>query len=295
MLSRDIARDPLPAPDEAQQEQVGQQLIKLCKLSPKEVAHVRAWQHHRGCTFAEAAVSMGLARREELMTILSRQYSYPILNGDVDAAARFSRELVVGHEPFGNAAESVRSIRSAIVSSAVSNGTRSFLVAGARAGAGSSFLCGNLALAFAQMSVPTLLVDADLRSSRIAEMFGLNPSRAGLSDALRTRKIDNLPIEYDVIPGLSILTSGTMPPNPQELLSSAEFLALTNNLSKEFGVVIYDTASAMDYADTYVVGSRVGAAILVARQHRTKFAEISTVSRKLQAIQCKIIGTILNS
>jgi Mrp family chromosome partitioning ATPase len=52
----------------------------------------------------------------------------------------------------------------------------------------------------------------------------------------------------NVIQGLSILPAGEVPPNPQELLASADFLALTNNLQAAFGIVIYDTAAGMDYA-----------------------------------------------
>ena len=112
------------------------------------------------------------------------------------------------------------------------------------------------------MAVPTLLVDANLRDPRIADMFGLSRNAEGLSHALRARNIDEVPITPDVIPGLSILSAGIIPPNPQELLSSGEFLALANNLEKSFGVVIYDTAPAMDFADASVVAARVGAAII---------------------------------
>jgi protein-tyrosine kinase len=280
--------------DDSHADFVGQQLVQLGKLSPSDAARVATWRLRRGISFTEAAVAMGLLKREDLMSLLSRQYSYPILEGHPDNA-RFSRELVVGHEPFGAAAEAIRSIRSAIASTAIAEGTRSFIVTGPRPGTGSTYFAGNLALAFAQMSMRTLLVDANLRTPRVGEMFGLDKNRYGLSQYLCRDQVNAAPIAIDIIPGLSVLTAGAIPPNPQELLCSADFMALTDNLEKEFGVVIYDTAAAMDYADAHVVAARVGAAVIVARRHKTRFNDVAIVSQKLRAIQCKVIGSVFNS
>ncbi len=90
------------------------------------------------------------------------------------------------------------------------------------------------------------------------------------------------------------MTAGDTPPNPQELLSSGEFIALTNNVERDFGVVIYDTAAAMEYADASIVVARVGAAIIVARQHETLFEDVATLSQKFRASQCKFLGTVMN-
>jgi receptor protein-tyrosine kinase len=274
-------------------DQIEQQLIRIGKLTDRQVARAREVQRRRGIGFLEAAIAIGAVRREDLMSALSKQYSYPIIYSDTESA-RFSRELVVGHEPFGPAAESLRSIRTALVSSAIAAGTRTFAVVGPRQGAGSTFLASNLALAFAQMSVATLLVDANLRDPRIATMFGFDSNTEGLSETLSRKTVDHAPIAYDAIPGLSVMTSGAVPPNPQELLCSEEFLTLTSNLSRDFGIVIYDTPSALDYADAHVVAARVGSAIIVARKHKTKFNDVSTVAHKLQAIQCNVVGSILN-
>jgi len=139
----------------------------------------------------------------------------------------------------------------------------SFVVTGPRHGAGSTFFAANLALAFAQMAMPTLLVDANLRNPRIADLFGLSRYQEGLCHALRQRDLYETCIVPNVVQGLCIMTAGDIPPNPQELLSSGEFIALSNNVERDFGVVIYDTAAAMEYADASIVVARVGAAIIV--------------------------------
>jgi protein-tyrosine kinase len=280
-------------PADVPTHEIEQQLIRILKLTNHQIQRARELQRDEELSFVEAAIAIKAVRREDLLTALSKYYSYPIIYSDTDSA-RFSRELVVGHEPFGSVAEAIRSIRSSLVSSAVAGGVRSFVIVGPRAGSGSSFVAGNLALAFAQMSAATLLVDANLRNPRIAGMFGFDRNREGLSEALRRRAIDPPPIAYDAIPGLSIMTSGAIPPNPQELLCSEEFLTLTINLSKDFGIVIYDTPSAMDYADAHIVVARVGSAIIVARRHKTTFNDVATVTGKIRASQCNVVGSILN-
>lgn len=272
---------------------VEQELIRIAGLTDRQIDRVREQQKRQNSSFLDAAIAIRVVSREFLMSALSKQYSYPIIHQG-NGSARFSRELVVGHEPFGKGAEQVRSIRTSLVSAAVSKGTRSFVVIGARSGMGSSYFAGNLAVAFAQMSVATLLVDANLRDPRIAEMFGAPPDQPGLSEAVRLRSLEQPPIIYDTLPGLSIITAGSLPPNPQELLCSEEFLALTANFNRDFGIVIYDTPSAMDFADAYVVAARVGAAVLVARKNRATYKDVSAITERLRSMQCNIVGSILN-
>jgi chain length determinant protein tyrosine kinase EpsG len=270
-----------------------QHLIRLGRLSQKQVAKIVAQQSKSGSNFATAAIELGLLTRQEILVAQSRQYSYPILSGHT-SGSQFSNELVVGHEPFGEHAEAIRSVRTSLVSTAIAQGVRSLVVTGARKGAGASFFCANIAMAFAQMSMPALLVDANLRDARIAPMFGLSEHGEGLSDFLRGNDDGHIPISSDVIPGLSILAAGEVPPNPQELLSSAAFIALANNLERMFGVVIYDTAPAMEFADASIVVARVGSAIIVARKHETAFDDVATMAKKFRATQCKFFGTVLN-
>src|SRR5262245_49594245 len=250
-LSDIVAPSSVPpmSSDGPSSEQIGNHLVQLGKLTPVQAARAATRARAKGLSLQEAAVSLGFLRREELMAALSRQYSYPILHG-TDEAARFSRELVVGHEPFSEAAEGIRSIRTALAASAVKEGVRSFLITGPRRGTGASYFASNLALAFAQMSLPTLLVDANLRKPRIAQVFGLQRFN-GLSETIRCKTIGTPPISANVVEGLSVLPAGDVPPNPQELLAPADFLALTDNLQSAFGIVIYDTPPALDYADAH--------------------------------------------
>jgi protein-tyrosine kinase len=306
MTESDPTRDDAPKPPvdadvdgasagnvETDDEVLLQSLLDKGKLTRKQVLRMLEWQQRRGVSTEVAVEQMGLVRREDMLKALSQRYSYPIID-DMPDSRNFSRELVVGHEPFSPQAEAIRSIRSTIAATALAQGTRSFIVVGPNRDVGVTYLTCNLAISFAQMAIPTLLVDANLREPRAAQLFGIPRETPGLSEYLRNREGGFPPVLSEVLPNLSILPAGAIPPNPQELLSSPAFLALTDMFHERYGVVIYDTAAVHRFSDAFVVGSRVNAAILVGRRHKTGYREVSALVKKLESIRCSIIGTVFN-
>jgi chain length determinant protein tyrosine kinase EpsG len=261
-------------------------------LTLEQVEAVRAIQSKRPINFAEAALSLGIIRRENILLALSQHYKYPILVPSIERAV--SQELFAGYDAFGSESETLRSIRAALISNAIGVKTNSFAIIGPRSGVGVTYLAANLAVSFAQSAASTLLVDANLRRPRIAEMFGLGRNTRGLSDAINDRLADSLPICVDVIPGLSIMPAGAIPPNPQELLSLPEFAAMCGYLREQYGVVIYDTAASEDCADGLIVAARVGAAVMIARRHKTAFADMTRLSGALRGYHCEILGSVLD-
>lgn len=271
---------------------IEQQIFAAGNLSEAQVEAIRSFQRRKGLTFGEAAITLGLVRRDSLFLALSKLYNYPVLNFGSDEG-RFSRELIVGYQPFSKGAEAFRSVRSGLATGPLSQGKNAFAVIGARSGVGATYFAANLALSFAQMAVPTLLVDANLRRPRLAALFGISPKSEGLVEALTYGEPNSPMVASDLVPGLSLLAAGATAPHPQELLSSKEFLNLSQGAQRNYGVVIYDTPAALENADAYVVASRVGSAILVARRHRSKVKDIKAVSQALDGFQCEIAGTVL--
>ena len=102
------------------------------------------------------------------------------------------------------------------------------------------------------------------------------PTTEGLVETLTQAEGRASPVVVDIVPSLSLLVAGTSAPHPQELLSSKEFPNFSENAQRHYGVVIYDTPAALENADAYVVASRVGSAILLARRNRTKVADCPT-------------------
>jgi protein-tyrosine kinase len=277
---------------QASKDPIEQQILAAGNLSEAQVEAIRGFQRRKGLSFGEAAITLGLVRRDSLFLALSKRYNYPVLNFGSDEA-RFSRELVVGYQPFSKSAEAFRSVRSGIATGFLSQGKNAFAVIAPHSKLGTTYFAANLALSFAQMAVPTLLVDANLRKPRLATLFGVDPKNEGLVEALTNREPGSAPVAIDIVPGLSLLIAGATAPHPQELLSSKEFLNLSQNAQRTYGVVIYDTPPALENADAYVVASRVGAAILMARRHRSKVKDIKTVSQALAGFQCEVAGSVL--
>jgi protein-tyrosine kinase len=277
---------------QASRDPIEQQILAAGNLSDAQVEAIRGFQRRKGLSFGEAAITLGLVRRDSLFLALSKRYNYPVLNFGSDEA-RFSRELVVGYQPFSKSAEAFRSVRSGLATGFLSQGKNAFAVIAPHSKLGTTYFAANLALSFAQMAVPTLLVDANLRKPRMATLFGVDSKNEGLVEALTNREPGSAPVAIDIVPGLSLLIAGATAPHPQELLSSKEFLNLSQNAQRTYGVVIYDTPPALENADAYVVASRVGSAILVARRHRSKVKDMRTVTQALSGFQCEIAGSVL--
>jgi receptor protein-tyrosine kinase len=274
-------------------ELIEREIIAAGELNPRQIAQARALQRRHESSFADAAIALGLIRRDHLLQALSKHFNYPILS-PTNGAGRFSRELVVGFDAFGSQAEALRSIRTGLVNNAIAAKTNSIAFIGPRTGVGVSYICANIALSLAQAGLRTLLVDANLRRPRAGQMFGLDRSDYGLVEAINYRTIDALPIADNVVPNLSILAAGLTPPNPQELLVSPEFAVIAQRLRDSFGIVLYDTTDTENCVDGFIVASRVGAATLVARRHKTTVKELNRLAGGLRAQRCSILGSILD-
>ena len=97
-------------PVQAANDPIEQQILAAGNLSEVQIEAIRGFQRRKGLPFGEAAITLGLVRRESLFLALSKRYNYPVLNFGSDDA-RFSRELVVGYRPFSPGAEAFRSVR----------------------------------------------------------------------------------------------------------------------------------------------------------------------------------------
>lgn len=274
-------------------KRLGRILVETGKLTPRDVDTILEKQSALDCSFGKAAVVLGLVSKADVTEALEHQFQYPTLYNDPQFK-KISRELVVGHKPSSAAAERIRAMRSSLIHISLTEGLRSLAVVGVHRRAGATYFAANLALAMAQVSHSTLLVEANMRHPRLAEMWGISRRARGLPELLRYQEMRSAIIINQIVPNLSLLPSGSAPPNPQELLSSSSFNALRQRLEQEYEVVIYDTPSAAEYADACVVSARVGAAVVVARRHKTRYKAASQLLDRLTSFDCDVIGTVLN-
>ena len=220
----------------------------------------------------------------------------------VDEAAAESEEiesafesLVILESPDSIEAEAIRGLRTRIMAQHVREGRRALAICSATEDTGSSFVAANLATAMAQIGVKTLIVDANLRTPNIANLFRLDSGATGLSDYLANPDlaIDGI-VQETALPFLSVITAGSLRPDPQELLSGSRFKSFMDQLLRQFELTILDTTATSRCTDAQRVATVAGYSLIVARKHKSHVKDVATLVRLLRADRSTVVGTVLN-
>lgn len=167
-----------------------------------------------------------------------------------------------------------------------------FVVTSPTANNGKTINSANLAINFAQMGKKTLVIDADMRNPSLHKLFSLS-SRNGLSEIL-AGLTDNITVTKTDIENLSILTSGKIPPNPTELLSSPRMDKLLDFVKEHYDCVFIDTPPINIVTDATVFAQKATGYILIVKTDTTNIPELKTTVSTLQGINASILGFILN-
>ena len=216
------------------------------------------------------------------------------------AAARpplgFASSIVMVADPLGGQAEAIRGLRTHLVAQHVHEGRRALAVCGASPEVGCTFVAVNLAVAFSQIGLKTLLIDADLRQPSVNLTGGSSFSAVvGLRQYLDfARESISEGIEADVLPDLSVMYAGGVASNPQELLASNRFRLLMDFCLRQFDVTIIDTPPANSSSDARLIGSVAGYSLIVARRDESFVADIKTLADQLRSDGVGVVGTVLN-
>ncbi len=204
-------------------------------------------------------------------------------------------EIVALTDPQGARAEAVRALRTHIIAQHVHGGRRALAVCAASEGVGCTFVAVNLAVALSQIGIKTLLIDANLRHPAIDAFFSPAVSGPGLRHFLASSEVAFTDvIESEVLPELSILRSGGVASNPQELLAGDRFKDLMDVCLRDYAVTILDTPPANSCADARRISNVVGYSLVVARRDRSLVGDVKTLIDELQGDHARVIGTVLN-
>jgi protein-tyrosine kinase len=273
-------------------ESIGELLADLRQLTPEQVEKVLKHQRETGLRFGEAAVALGLATQQDVLRALSQQFHYPFAG---EAAGQLSDELVALKEPFGPVAEHFRSLRSQLLMRAWPDGEphRAVALISPDVGDGRSWTAANLAITLAQLGQRTLLVDANLRTPRLHELFKL-PNGSGLSGILSGRADHDSIVQVAAVESLFVLPAGATPPNPLELVERAAFSQLMRELVAKFDHVIVDTPAAALGADASVIAARCGSAVILARKDHSAFVALQELVASFAGSHARIAGVVYN-
>lgn len=277
-----------PASPPHNDSSIGGLLLEQGKITPENAETVLRMQKELGIRFGEAAQRLGLITEADIQQVLARQFDYPyLLKGDT----QYSPQLVAAYQPFSRQVETLRAVRSQLMLRWFSR-HKALVIVSVDQGDGASLFAANLAVVFSQLGEHTLLVDANLRNPGQSEIFGLKGNQ-GLSDVLAGRADLEAVNKIDSFVDLSVLASGTLPPNPQELLSRPGFAHLNTRLGEHYDVVLYDAAAFAHGADALAIAGRVGGVLLVARRNTTLIDDINTVTEQVTQAGAKVVGSVL--
>jgi capsular exopolysaccharide synthesis family protein len=216
--------------------------------------------------------------------------------GLVNNGSRRSKiDLIASREPQSIQAESYRSIRTTLLVSSPPGKIKTILFTSPLAREGKSSTVSNMGITLAEAGKRVVIIDSDLRKPKQARIFGIiSGNGPGLSrylsspiepaDIVKTTKISNL----------QLITSGPLPANPIEILTSEKMDALIAYLKRSFDFVLFDTPPLLAVSDALAMGPMADAIILVVRGGQTPIPALKQAKQKLDTHKLKCLGVILN-
>ena len=210
--------------------------------------------------------------------------------GSVPALTTADAHLLPQMQGLDPASESYRVLRTNIHFATVDAPARTLMITSASPGEGKSTTAANLAFAMAMDGKKVILVDTDLRRPSLHKLLELTPV-PGLTDVL----LGHAPLApQEVMPGLSVVTAGSTPPNPGELLNSRKFRNLVGELMAQADVVIFDSPPVLAAADAVILAAQMDGTILVVETGATKRASARRTLQVLKQARATLLGVAFN-
>jgi polysaccharide biosynthesis transport protein len=211
------------------------------------------------------------------------------------ASSREVVELVTQARPQSQMAESYRALRTSLLLSSLGAPPKIILITSALPQEGKTTTSINTAIVLAQKGSRVLLIDADLRRPSIHKAL-LSGPRTGLSNVLTgSATLEQAITQWSPVPTLSVLAAGTPPPNPAELLASANMQHVLDQLSTEYDHIVVDTPPTLSVTDAVLLSPCADTVILVIRSGQTTKQALRRARDILMRVNARVSGVLLNA
>jgi protein-tyrosine kinase len=203
------------------------------------------------------------------------------------------RRLVVQEDPKAVSSEAFRTLRTNLQFASPDVELRAVLFTSPGPEEGKSTVSSNLAVSVAHTGTEIVLVDSDLRKPTVHKIFGLNNS-VGLTSVLTGQiKLEDA-VQKTKIDGLSVLTSGPIPPNPAELLQSKSMRGIVERLKQEHERVLLDAPPVLPVADAMILSAYVDGVIMVISANHVPREMAVRAKELLENTNARLLGVVLN-
>ena len=216
--------------------------------------------------------------QESRVQLLKKKKNIPIL------AVKNSDDIAI---------ESLRSMRTAIHFALSSAKNNIIMISGPAPELGKSFISINLATILAQSQKRVLLIDADLRRGYMHKYFNYD-AQPGLAEYLNGQQpLENI-VRSTEVENLSIMSRGKSPSNPSELLGTAKFAEMLQDLSSQYDHILIDTPPVLAVTDGIIISQYAGVNLVIARYAKTQMKELELTINRFEQAGVKVNGFILN-
>ena len=189
--------------------------------------------------------------------------------------------------------EAYKTIRTNLLFALAPSDNKIVVVSSAEPNAGKSTVSCNLAITMAQTGARVLLIDADMRKPSQHKTFRVKKTN-GLSRILSNQCTLEECICREVARGLDLLPSGSLPPNPSELLSSEAMRDMLDQLSVQYDYIFIDTPPLGVVSDSLVLSELTAGIILVTRQGQTTYEELQNAVDSVKNVEGTVLGVVIS-
>ena len=226
----------------------------------------------------------------------------------IDEKGNDQYQVITLTQPRSPVSEAYRTLRTAVLFANVDQTSRTMLITSANPAEGKSTVAANLGVVLAQAGHRVLIIDADLRRPVQHVIFGILTNNYGLTNLLvqmlveddsnRSRQETQVLLEGAIHEtrqrALYVLTSGSLPPNPAELVGSGKMHTLLGMLSELFDYVIIDGPPVLAVTDPVVLSTRSDSVLLVSSAGQTRRTQLRQATEQLREVNANMIGIVLN-
>jgi receptor protein-tyrosine kinase len=196
-------------------------------------------------------------------------------------------------DPTGVAAEAYRSLRTNLLYTFIDEPPQVVVMTSPGPREGKSTTCANLGVVLAQAGKKVLVVDCDLRKPALHNLFGLRNVEGLVNAVARQCALDQ--VWREPVPGMKVVCTGRVPPNPAELLGSRRFAELVGQAREDFDYVLLDAPPVEPVSDPLILATLSDGVLLILDAQRTSKAAVRHSLRNLKGVGARVLGTVMNN